>query len=91
MAKAKYGKAHRKQREADATVVDEGRAYCAEAVCLVELESGSRWVAPGSRWASAHDPTGTYYVGISHGKCNESEAATRGNKARATILRTWDL
>lgn len=82
---------HRKQHEADAAIVNEGRAYCAEIVCLEERDGRTRWISPGSRWASAHDPTGTHYVGISHGRCNESEGATRGNKARATILRTWDL
>ncbi len=91
MASEKYGRRHRKQREADAVIVNEGRAYCAEVVCLEERDGGTRWIAPGSRWASAHDPTGSHYIGISHGRCNESEAATRGNKARATILRTWDL
>lgn len=91
MADPKYGRAHRKQRESDAAVVAEGRAYCAEVVCLEERDGRTRWIPPGSRWASAHDPTGTHYVGISHGRCNESEAAVRGNKARGKILRVWDL
>ena len=87
MADPKYGRRHREQRARDAAIVAEGDAYCAEVECLMP----SRWIAPTDRWASAHDPTGTYYVGISHGRCNEHEAAVRGNKARGTILRTWDV
>ena len=75
---AKYGTAYQAIRRAWAPVVARGEATCHEPVCLMP----TRAIRPGSRWHLSHDPTGTRILGPSHGRCNESEAATRGNKSR---------
>lgn len=69
-------------------------AYCCEVVCL---NRAGRWIAPGSDWHLAHDPAGTFYVGVSHARCNESEGGSRsrqgyrpGRPGRATPKpRSW--
>lgn len=47
----------------------------------------SRAIYPGQPWAVAHNDAGTVIIGAAHRKCNASEAASRGNKARAG--KTW--
>lgn len=79
MAKAKYTGAYLALRRAYAPVVARGEAVCSEPVCVMQ----SRHIVPGSRWHLSHDETGTVVLGPSHAKCNLSEAAKRGNAARA--------
>lgn len=78
MAKPRYRWAHQQERKRWAPLVNAGEAYCAEARCLMR----TRWIAPGSRWDLAHDPTGTTVIGVSHARCNRSEGASRGNRMR---------
>lgn len=74
----KYGTLYRAFRAAWAPVVARGDAKCHEPICLM----ATRDIIPGSRWHLSHDTTGTRLLGPSHAKCNTSEGATRGNKAR---------
>lgn len=78
---------HRAQRKRWASVVTAGDAYCVEPRCLVELQGGSRWIPPGSRWHVSHTPDGTTYLGPSHERCNTSEGAARGNRERGDNAR----
>jgi hypothetical protein len=80
MADSKYGSSYRAIRRAYAISVARGEAVCAEPTCLMP----TRAIAPGSKWDLCHDPTGTRILGPGHSKCNRSEGATRGNKARTT-------
>jgi hypothetical protein len=85
-----YGYHHRQERKRWAPVVASGDAFCAEVRCLMS----SRWIPPGSEWHLAHDPSGTRYVGVSHPKCNVSEAATRMHATRKLMQepqRRWTL
>lgn len=77
-----YGAEHQAKRADWAPVVAAGQAYCAEVICLEERDGRSRWIAPGSRWHLAHAADQQGYRGPAHGRCNESEAARRGNAAR---------
>ena len=67
-----------------AAEVDAGNAWCAETICVVEAEGGSRWIPPGSRWHVAHTDDGTAYKGAAHERCNAADGARRGNVMRAT-------
>lgn len=80
MAATKYSGTYLAIRKAWAPVVARGEATCHEPICLMP----TRAIAPGSRWHLSHDPTGTMILGPSHMRCNTSEAATRGNKTRAS-------
>ena len=40
---------------------------------------------PARKIHLAHTPDRTAYEGLQHESCNESEAATRGNQARAAV------
>ena len=86
MPKRKYGRRHQLERKRWEPVVARGDGWCAEAVCL----KPSRYIDPDERWHLAHDSTGTHYIGVSHERCNTSEAAVRGNKERALPVR-WAL
>lgn len=86
MAK-RYGAAHRRERKAWAPIVASGQAECAEVVCLMP----SRRIYPGTRWHLAHDPTGLVVIGVSHGRCNEHEAAVRGNRMRGCAAPALDF
>lgn len=74
----KYGHQHQRERKRWAPIVEAGNAYCTEPVCVMQ----SRWIPPGTRWHLSHDPTGTRYIGPSHGACNEAENARRNNPKR---------
>lgn len=78
MAKPKYRHAHQQERKRWEPVVAAGEAYCAEPICKMR----TRWITPGSKWHLAHDPTGTFYIGVAHEKCNTREGAARGNRMR---------
>jgi hypothetical protein len=73
-----YGGAHARLRATWKPVVDAGQAYCHAAIC----RKPSRWIAPGTAWHLGHTPDRTAWTGPEHEKCNESEAATRGNRGR---------
>lgn len=76
----KYSGTYLAIRKAWAPVVARGEATCHEPTCLMP----TRTITPGSRWDLCHDTTGTRILGPGHAKCNRSEAATRGNKTRAS-------
>ena len=82
MARPQYNDpTYRAAKEALRPEVAAGRAYCAELVCVMR----TRWIAPGSRWALAHDhrdPTGRTLLGPSHARCNNAENARRNNPKR---------
>ena len=86
MAKPQYATKH--HRDTVATyrrLVDEGKGWCCEVVCLIEQAGGSRWIPPRSPMHAAHDrsdPSGMSYLGPAHAKCNSSEGAAFGNRAR---------
>lgn len=83
----------REHREAVAKfrkLIDAGQGWCAEAVCLMP----SRYIEPGAKFDAAHDPSGTVYIGPAHPRCNRSEGARRGNRARGShqpAPRRWTL
>ena len=89
MAKPQYGPEHRAEREALRPVVEAGEAYCAEPICLVERDGGSRWIEPWSEWHLAHDRTrpGEYH-GPAHARCNESEGGRHNRMRKPTA---WAL
>lgn len=60
---------------------------CVEPVCKMR----TRDIAPWMRASVSHDKTGTVILGPSHLRCNLSEAAIRGNKARGQQSRRWVL
>lgn len=76
---------HREARAAFAPIVAAGEALCAEPICLIERDGGTRWIDPEEEWDAAHDrrdPTGRTYLGPAHSRCNRSEGATWGNRRR---------
>ena len=91
MSKPQYRYAHQQERDRWRPVVESGRAYCAEPICVLP----SRWIAPGTPWDLSHDVTGTHWIGPSHARCNRAENARR-NKVwtktkRAKGARRWKL
>lgn len=74
----KYGTAYKAIRRAWAPVVASGEGTCHEPICLMPTRS----ITPGSQWHLSHDTTGTRIIGPSHGICNTTEAAIRGNRER---------
>lgn len=89
---AKYGPAHQAERKRWTPTVEAGQAWCSEPICVTEQNGGNRWIPPGTRWHLSHDPTGTYYIGPSHARCNEAENARRNNPKRAQAnRRRWAL
>jgi hypothetical protein len=73
-----YTTAHQKLRARWKPVVEGGMAQCHAAVCL----EGDRWIRPGTPWHLGHTPDRTAWTGPEHARCNESEGAIRGNRAR---------
>ena len=84
-----YGPAHKAERERWEPVVDQGDAWCAEVICLVERDGGDRWIPPGTEWHLAHDRNvpGTYR-GPAHARCNLSEG---GKAAHELAPIVWEL
>lgn len=91
MSKPQYRtREYRDAKAALRPVVEAGRAYCAELVCVLP----DRWIAPGSPWALAHDhrdPSGEALLGPAHRRCNLAEAARRNNPKRRPEARRWVL
>lgn len=73
----RYGHHHRARRKQLDPVVQRGDGWCAELICLMP----TRWITPGTPWHLAHDSP-TTYRGPAHRRCNEAEAARRGNRTR---------
>jgi hypothetical protein len=69
-----YGSKHQKERARWKPVVDAGRAWCRQPVCLHR----SRWIPPGSDWALGHNDTRDAYLGPCHADCNQRDGARRG-------------
>lgn len=90
MSNPRYRYRHQQERKRWVPVVEAGQAWCVEPVCVVLNRGGSRWIQPGSRWHLSHDPTGTRYIGPSHGPCNEAENARRNNPKR-TRKKRWAI
>lgn len=68
-------------------LVDAGDGWCAEPICLMD----TRYIPPGSKIHACHDPTGTYYIGPGHPRCNTSEGARRGHAMRKQPRRRWAI
>lgn len=84
MASAKHRTPeYRAEKERLRPIVEAGEAECAEAICLVEQDGGTRWIPPGSSWHLAHDRGDVGFLGPAHGRCNDSEGGKRGNEARS--------
>jgi hypothetical protein len=88
---------HRAARKAMAPLVNAGLARCCEPVCLVKQDTGSDWIQPGTPWDAAHDREASrrlgrdVYRGPAHARCNRSEGASYGNRARRPTQRRWVL
>ena len=84
MADLGYGGRHQRLRAGLRPLVDAGEAYCAELVCLEELDGRTRWIEPGTPWHLAHDRAAGpgMYRGPAHERCNTSEGAVWGNARR---------
>lgn len=82
----RYRYAHQQERKRWAPTVEQGRAYCAEPICLMP----TRWIPPGTPWHLCHDPTGTVWIGVGHERCNATEAAKRMHRTRKA-KRRWAL
>lgn len=74
----KYDGRHKRERARWVPSVNRGEVDCHADTCLMP----SRRIEPGDRWDLGHDPTGTTWTGPEHERCNRSEGATRGNRAR---------
>lgn len=87
MAKAQHRTAEYRAAKRDLRLlVQAGEAWCVEPRCLMP----SRWIEPDTTWDVCHTPDGLTITGAGHSKCNRSEGATRGNKARNRV-RQWIL
>ena len=80
-----YGAKHRAEKERWRPTVDAGHADCAELICLEENDGRTRRIEPGADWDLAHGEGQVGYRGPAHARCNRSEAAKRGNRARAGV------
>lgn len=81
-----YGTDHQAaKKQLNPTVFADG-AWCAELVCLEELDGRTRWMPPGTeswQWHLAHDRRNPgHYLGPAHPRCNLSEGASHGNRTR---------
>ena len=89
MSEQTYGPEPRAERARLAPTVEAGEAQCAELVCLLEQEGGSRWIPPGSEWHLAHDRTRPgEYRRPAHPRCNSSEGGK--NNGQRKLGRLWD-
>ena len=79
MAKPRYdSSAHRAKVAQYRRLVDSGKGWCCEVICLVEQDGGTRWIPPHSPMDAAHDrtdPHGRRYLGPAHRRCNRAEGA----------------
>jgi hypothetical protein len=78
-----YNKAHRRERELWASIVESGKASCAR--CAQPID-------PGSVWDLGHTEDRTTWSGPEHARCNRSTAARHGNERRTfdTDIRARD-
>lgn len=83
MAEPKYRGAYLAIRKAWLSAVRTGTVLCHEPVCLEENDGRGRILAPFARFDLSHASDGSV-LGPSHPRCNRSEGARRGNKARAS-------
>lgn len=81
---------YRAEKERLRPIVEDGEGWCAETVCLVEADGGSRWIPPGSRWHLAHARNDDGFLGPAHERCNSSEGGKRGNEVRNGV-KWWPL
>lgn len=58
----------------------DGYLTCAEPLCVMRC----RTILPGMKWAAGHDPSGSYYIGPVHRRCNAHEAAVRARARQTT-------
>lgn len=79
MASRKYRHAHQTERKRLQPIVEAGKAYCQQPVCVM----ANRWIPPGTRWCLGHDDTGTRWIGPVHERCNAADGARRGNRQRS--------
>lgn len=77
-----YDKSHRAKRAWWKPRVERGEVECHAAICLVERDGGTRFIAPGSEWDLGHTADRLTWTGPEHRRCNRSEGATRGNGMR---------
>jgi hypothetical protein len=54
----------------------DGQGLCAEPVCVMP----SRLITPDMQLHLSHDVTGTYYLGLSHMRCNITAAAREARR-----------
>ena len=73
-----YGADHEKERAWWAPVVAAGDGWCHAEFCLYD----SRRIPAGSAWDLGHNVQRTAWIGPTHMRCNRSEGARRGNRAR---------
>lgn len=80
-----YGNAHQRARRRWAPIVATGQAECHAIRCLMP----ARTIRPGQPWDLGHNVARTDWTGPEHMRCNRSEGATRGNRARGKPTRQW--
>jgi hypothetical protein len=73
-----YGFPHQQLRAQWDVVVQDGRAFCCETVCVMP----KRWIKPGTKWHLAHNEDRSGYKGPAHAKCNLAERNRRVAKSR---------
>lgn len=87
-----YGNPHQKTRRAWKPYVNRGEVDCTAAICLVELDTGSRRIIPdptlqGDGWHLGHTDDRTGYDGPQHDLCNTSDGGRRSQARRARAAR----
>lgn len=80
-----YGSDHAKARAYWQPIVATGQVQCATPRCLHAEAGHGRTIHPGQAWHLDHLPDRSGYRGPSHARCNTSDGARRGNKARGII------
>lgn len=71
--------AYKQQLERD------GYLTCAERECVMP----TRTILPGMKWAAGHDPSGSYYIGPVHRRCNSREASKRARAMQTATRLRW--
>ena len=77
-----YGHRHRQIRKQWATVVNAGGVNCWRCGTLLQ---------PGQPWDLGHVDGTDQYAGPECRPCNRGTAATRGNKMRGKVRKSWTL
>lgn len=77
---------HRAERAKWVELMDaQGYLVCAQPVCVMV----TRTISKGEQWHTAHDDTGTTYIGPAHARCNVKDGARRGNQRSNGIVHRW--